>query len=96
MGYQVILSRRAKADLDEIEAHVKRDDPTAAERLVRGLIDDAFALVELPRRGRPFRRNGRVRRIVHGKYLIVYRINETERTVEVARFWHGARGRPKL
>jgi plasmid stabilization system protein ParE len=34
MGYQVILSRRAKADLNEIEAYVKRDDPAAAERLV--------------------------------------------------------------
>jgi len=55
-----------------------------------------LALAELPRRGRPFRRNGRIRRIVHGNYLIVYRLNEAEKTVEILRFWHAARGEPRL
>jgi hypothetical protein len=34
------------------------------------------------------RRN--VRRLVHGSYLIVYRIFESNRLIEVLRFWHGA------
>ena len=52
---------------------------------VMALLDAALALAELPRRGRLFRRNGRIRRIVHGNYLIVYRLNETEKTVEILR-----------
>ncbi|MBW0001387.1 MAG: type II toxin-antitoxin system RelE/ParE family toxin [Verrucomicrobia bacterium] len=30
-------------------------------------------------------------KLVHGKYLIFYRVNERTRTVEVLRFQHGAR-----
>ena len=35
-------------------------------------------------------------RIVHGNYLIVYRLSEAEKTVEILRFWHAARGEPRL
>ena len=79
-----------------IVAYVARDNAAAAERLGLDLLDAALALAELPRRGRPFRRNGRIRRIVHGNYLIVYRLNEAEKTVEILRFWHAARGEPRL
>jgi toxin ParE1/3/4 len=96
MAYQVILSPTAENDLDGIVAYVARDNAPAAERLGLELLDSALALAEFPRRGRPFRRSGRIRRIVHGNYLIVYRLNEAEKTAEILRFWHAARGEPRL
>jgi plasmid stabilization system protein ParE len=96
MAYQVILSPTAENDLDGIVAYIARDNGAAAERLGLDLLDAALALAELPRRSRPFWRNGRIRRIVHGNYLIVYRLNEAEKTVEILRFWHAARGEPRL
>lgn len=88
MAYQVILSPTAENDLDAIVAYVAHDNAAAAERLGLELLDAALGLAKLPRRGRPFQRNGRIRRIVLGNYLIVYRLNEAEKTVEILRFWH--------
>jgi plasmid stabilization system protein ParE len=83
MGYPVILSPTAETDLDGIVAYIAHANPAAAERFGLELLDEALALGELPRRGRPFRRNGQIRRIVHGHYLIIYRLNEVEKAVEV-------------
>ena len=96
MAYQVILSPTAENDLDGIVAYVARDNAAAGERFGLELLDAALALAELPRRGRLFRRNRGIRRIVHGNYLIVYRLNEAEKTVEILRFWHAARGEPRF
>jgi hypothetical protein len=38
------------------------------------------------------RRRRNVRRLVHGSFLIVYRILESNRLIEILRFWHGGRG----
>lgn len=37
-----------------------------------------------------------IRELIHGPYRIIYRVREKDRLVEVARYWHGARGAPKL
>ncbi|MBV9489785.1 MAG: type II toxin-antitoxin system RelE/ParE family toxin [Verrucomicrobia bacterium] len=96
MAFQVILSPTAENDLEGIVAYIAVENPAAAERFGLESFDAALTLAELPRRGRPFRRDGRIRRIVHGNYLIIYRLNEVEKTVEVLRFWHAARGEPRL
>jgi plasmid stabilization system protein ParE len=41
------------------------------------------------------RRTG-VRYLVHYPYLIIYRVNESAREVEILRFWHSARNPSKL
>jgi plasmid stabilization system protein ParE len=37
-----------------------------------------------------------IREIIVRSYRVVYRLNHSERTVEVIRFWHAARDVPQL
>jgi toxin ParE1/3/4 len=96
MGYEVRLTAKARGDLNEIVAYIAQDNPLAAERLGDELAAEADSLSDYPYRGGSVRRRRNVRRLVHGSYLIVYRIFESNRLIEILRFWHGARGVPRL
>jgi len=96
MGYEVRLTAKARGDLNEIVAYIAQDNPLAAERLGDELAAEADSLSNYPYRGGWVRRRRNVRRLVHGSYLIVYRIFESNRLIEILRFWHGARGVPRL
>ena len=82
MGYQVVLSPAAEADLDEILTYIAQDNPEAAAKFGTAIIRLAFSLAEMPLRGRRFRRRSQFHRLIHGDYLIIYRIKETDRVVE--------------
>jgi toxin ParE1/3/4 len=75
MGYEVRLTAKARGDLNEIVAYIAQDNPSAAERLGDELAAEANSLSN-PYRGGLVRRRRNVRRLVHGSYLIVYRIFE--------------------
>ena len=96
MDYKVIYSPNAISDLAEIVRFVAQDDPQAALRLGKQLADNADSLARLPYRFQKFRRRAHVRKLVTGQYLILYRIVQTAKVVEILRFWHGARGTPRL
>jgi toxin ParE1/3/4 len=96
VDYEVILTEPARDDLREIVAFIAQDNPQAAVIFRDRLIAEAETLVRLPHRGRLMRRRGNVRKLVCRPYLILYRIAESRRTVEILRFWHGARGTPRL
>jgi len=49
MGYQVVFSLIAEADLHEITAYIADDNPEAATKLGAELIRLAFTLAEMPR-----------------------------------------------
>ena len=96
MDYQVILSPRAIQDLQEIVRYISFDNPINAERFGLALIEKARTLKCLPERGRvvPEFRDENYREIIFHSYRIVYRVASVNRTVEIGRFWHGARGTP--
>jgi toxin ParE1/3/4 len=96
VDYEVILTEPARDDLREIVAFIAQDNPQAAVTFRDRLIAEAETLVRLPHRGRLMRRRGNVRKLLCRPYLILYRIAESRRTVEILRFWHGARGTPRL
>ena len=96
MDYKVIYSPNAISDLAEIVRFVTQDDPQAALRLGKQLADDADSLARLPYRFPKFHRRANVRKLVTGQYLILYRIVQTEKVVEILRFWHGAQENPRL
>ena len=79
MGYEVRLTARARGDLNEIVAYIAQDNPLAAERLGDELAAEADSLSNYPHRVGLVRRRRNVRRLVHGSYLIVYRIFESNR-----------------
>jgi plasmid stabilization system protein ParE len=98
MGFQVILSRLAEADLDDVIAFISTDNPAAAIRVGEAVVAHLRVLEKFPRFGRvvPEFDRDNLREIIHGAYRVIYQINETDRRIEVARIWHAARGTPEL
>ena len=45
----------------------------------------------MPYRGSKVKKRRGVQKLIHGNYLIYYRVDESKRTVEVLRFKHGAK-----
>ena len=98
MGYAVVLSRIAHADLAEIYEYIARDNPDAALRVARELVRRTRTIARHPRIGRvvPEFQVETLRELVFGNYRIVYALDDAKKRVAVARFWHGARGTPKI
>ena len=98
MGYQVVLSPSARHDLREIVRYISLDDPTRASNFGQFLLDQAKKLAGFPEMGRvvpEFAEEG-LREIVVRVYRVIYRVSHQQRRVEVLRFWHGARGTPRM
>jgi plasmid stabilization system protein ParE len=98
MAFQVRVTEIANDDLAALVRFIARDNPPAAERFGRALIEKLRPLQEQPLMGRvvPERADPNLREIIHRPYRIVYRVSEQHQTVEVLRFWHGAHGEPEL
>jgi plasmid stabilization system protein ParE len=98
MDYQVIFSRSAQFDIEDIVRYISIDDPDQALRFGRFLIHHAKSLAQLPERGRivPEFDDDSIRELIVRRYRIVYRLNHDDRLVEVIRFWHAARDIPHL
>ena len=84
MGYQIILSPSARRDLRDIVRYISLDSPTRA--------------ADFPEMGRvvPEFDDPSIREIVVRSYRIIHRIDPGDCRVEIARFWHGARGTPDI
>ena len=96
MDYEVVLTEPARDDLRDTVDFIAQDNPQAAVNFRDRLIAEAETLIRFPYRGRLMRRRENVRKLVYRSYLIVYRITESRRTVEILRFWHGARRKPRF
>ena len=94
MAHQVILSPKALRDLEEIVRYIAMDSPATAERFGRLLIEKARAAGLFPWSGRmvPEFNDPKIREFIVKSFRIVYRVNEEAHAVQVARFWHAARG----
>ena len=91
MRYSVRLNDQAAEDLADIVSFIAQDNPAAAEKLGLALVETAFSLAILPYRGQQMRSRPKARKLIYGKYLIVYEVREADRHVEILRFLHGAR-----
>jgi toxin ParE1/3/4 len=88
--YVVMILEAAHADLRNIAAYISNENPDAAETLGRELLDQAMSLESLPYRGSRVKKRRDLLKLVHGNYLIYYRIKEQKRVVEIIAFKHGA------
>ena len=91
---EIELTAQAEADLVEIGDFIAKDNPSAAERYVRRLRDRIAALREFPEAGHRIKKRSNVRALVECPIIIVYTVKRDR--IQVLRFWHGARGRPKI
>jgi len=89
--YTVIFSKSADKDIISIVKHVAAENPEAGKKLGSSLLDLALSLDSMPYRGSKVKKRRGVLKLIHGNYLIYYRVNEDKRTVEVLSFKHGAR-----
>ena len=98
MGCSVIFTPQSQDDLRSIVCFISRDSPDRASSFGNALIDTALMLESAPEMGRivPELDDSSVREIVHGSYRIVYEFYERSDTIYVLRFWHAARGVPKI
>jgi toxin ParE1/3/4 len=98
MDYQIILAASARTDLRDIVRYVSLDNPDAAIRFGRFLISRTRLLVKFPELGRmvPEFQDPLIREIIVRSYRVVYRINHSETSVEIIRFWHSARDTPEI
>jgi toxin ParE1/3/4 len=96
MDLPVFLAKDALGDLERIVAYIAPHNAEAAQRIGDELLDMAFSLGNLPRRGRvvPEFRRPELREVIVRSYRVIYRIKDRE--IEVVRFWHAARGFPHI
>jgi toxin ParE1/3/4 len=87
---QLLFSRRAEFDLEEIGDYIAKDNPTRAASFVREIIEHCRRLINFPKAA-PLRREfgEGVRLSVFGRYLIFY-VAHGE-LLEIRRVVHGAR-----
>jgi plasmid stabilization system protein ParE len=78
--------------------YIARDSPENAARFVRMLMDSTRKLGEFPKLGRilPDFEDPTIRELVVRSYRIIYRLDPDNERAEVVRFWHAARGTPKI
>ena len=93
MDFTVFLSDVALSDLERIVAYIAPHNPVAAEQLGNQLLDVALSLHTFPERGRMV---PEFREIIFRSYRIIFRMNNTDQSLEIVRFWHGARGFPHI
>lgn len=86
----VVLAREAEADLEKIGDHIARDNPARAASFVRELLDRCRHLADMPQAFAlvPRYEGHGIRRLVHGRYLVFYRVMEEE--VQVLHILNGA------
>lgn len=99
--YRVIFAGDSKEHLKAIAEYIAPDNPERAVSFCDELIDHALILGENPYIGKPYELEGHadLKSISYGKrfkYLILYKIFESRKTVEVWAFWHGAQLPPEL
>ncbi len=90
MAFRVQVNVEAEEDLIEIWEDIATHNVAAADRNVRLLGEKIDTLADMPDRGKMRDDLGAgIRMLVEGKYLIFYRVGETQ--VEILRVIHGAR-----
>lgn len=89
----VVWTRRAERNLNDIGDYIAQDDPAAAERTIRRIVERISVLVFFPNTGREGSVEG-TRELVISEtpYIVVYRIRER---VEILRIRHAARRWPE-
>jgi len=93
---EVVVTSDAWRDLAGIIKHIAKDNPLAAERFSDKLLDTAQALGVAPFSGCRLKGFPGVRTTVHGKYLVIYKVEPERNRLLVLRFWHSARDLKRL
>jgi len=94
MDYKVIVAPRAIDDLRDIVLCIAPDRPETAKKVGLALIERTKLLAAFPFSGKvvPEFNDRLIRELILRPYRIVHRIDESQKVIGIARFWHGSRG----
>ena len=98
MGYQVALSPSARRDLRDIVRYISLDSKERAVAFGQFLLSSTKRLADFPELGRivPEFDDPSIREIVVRSYRVIYKVDHADCRIAVARYWHGARGKPEV
>ena len=96
MGFKIIFSPQAIADLGIIVRRVAKNNPLAAKKIGLSLIDRVAILQNFPDLGSAYRKRPNVRKLLIKPYLVFYRVDPVKGQIDILRYWHGARQEPTL
>ena len=96
MDTTVVITTQASQDLREIIDYLAKDNPSAADQFSERLLDLALSLGQAPLVGCRIKGFPDVRMTVHGRYLIIYKVESSKKRLLVLRFWQSARDLKKL
>ncbi len=96
MDYRFKIAARARSDIRNIWQYIARDNVLTANLFRDRLLLAAESLQNFPHRHGNFPKRPSIRKVAFDTYLIIYKINEESRTVEILRFWHSARDQHHL
>lgn len=90
MAYRIVWSDSARERIDEFIEFIAEENPAAAIRVIEDLRRRIQVLSEQPRLGRPLARDldWALRRLIAGRYIVVYRIEEPQQTVTIVALRH--------
>lgn len=90
MPYQILWSDSALERITEFMDFIAEDNPAAAKRVIEDLRQRVGALAEHPRLGRPLSEgiDPDLRRLIVGKYIVVYRVQESRQTIDIVAVRH--------
>jgi plasmid stabilization system protein ParE len=99
MAYLVNITSRAARDLADLYRAINAEHSDAAKKWYWGLKESILSLEERPNRCPLRSKRERVRHLLYGYkphiYLVIYRVREKQKHVEVLHIRHGARREPK-
>jgi len=86
---RVIFAPSAEADLLKISRDIRLESTARADAFIDEIIDHCYTLTDMPRRYPlvPRYEHFGIRRCIHGKYLIFYRVRED--AVEIVHILYG-------
>ena len=97
LAFRVDITETALGDAEEYVRFIREQgsEPEVAERWWRGLLDAIDSLEDMPERCPPIPEinefEEKLRHLLYYSHRIVFRINETGKTVVVLRIYHAAR-----
>jgi len=99
MAYLVSITSRAERDLADLYEEIDAEYSDTARKWYLGLQQAIVSLKEQPNRCPVTRRTGNLRHLLYGRkpgvYLVIFRVRERQKQVEVLHIRHGARRKLK-
>ncbi|MBI3438779.1 MAG: type II toxin-antitoxin system RelE/ParE family toxin [Proteobacteria bacterium] len=93
--HRIILTRRARADLDRLHDFIAKQSPRSARRAVQRIIEGVDLLLLFPRSGVVVEGDTRTLTIKFGRsgYVVRYQIAGDD--IIITRIWHGKENHPR-